>query len=542
MNSLSAPGYCAGWHSRGYKAILSDLDPSCGLHRVALVSKLPIKPVLMKLGGGSARVAAGLTELSTSQGLVPVLVLALYGFPGSTNHLVQEVVAACKSFGGMFLIVGDYNCTQEEGTVCGLLQQGAVRSFDEAGVNLPATNPLRTRRIDYGLGHHLLWAHEILHFEQSFSDHSLVAYRINAETMRSVFFPPRVQPLPENGKDNVAAKFAQAWRGQGFEQALAQEDTNLAWTMLSDAAELALATGEEAAGHRRSLAWEPQKCEQQSHKPSCNGHESDSLRLLRRISAQLRRLRVQPHVGGLRLSLSKGFAKLRRIFSDLPFISLDDLDPVIEWIERLTEDLSAQEKEAVIHVWRERTVSNPVMASSWVKRKAQEALTAEAPKEDIHKHQGPVHPASLLRQQAEVWSKHWTTAGQRLDYDRIQNALGCLPDVPALQHMPSQLSVHALIAAASQMKGKAPGPDRWAAEHFLLLPQEWWQAFLNLWQHILGSGNIPLGWKKVMIALVRKPTGGTRPLGLCQIAWRIGARAINKCLRAWVLSWAGLVL
>ena len=53
------------------------------------------------------------------------------------------------------------------------------------------------------------------------------------------------------------------------------------------------------------------------------------------------------------------------------------------------------------------------------------------------------------------------------------------------------------------------------------------------------SGSIPAEWQKVVIALVRKPTGGTRPLGLCQIAWRIGARPINKCLRQWVLSWAG---
>ena len=66
-----------------------------------------------------------------SNGSEPILVVALYGFSGglpATNQLVQDVVAACKSFGGTFLVVGDYNCTQTEGTVCSLLQQGVVRS------------------------------------------------------------------------------------------------------------------------------------------------------------------------------------------------------------------------------------------------------------------------------------------------------------------------------------------------------------------------------------------------------------------------------
>ena len=383
VNALSAPGYCAAWLSRGYTAILSDPDPVSGLHRVALISKLPIKPVSLKLGGGCARIAAGLTELTTSQGSRSILIIALYGFAGdlpSTSFLVKEATAACKSFGGTFLMMGDFNCTQEEGSVCSLLQQGAIRSFDEAGTDLPATNPTRTRRIDFGLCHHLLWAQEVLHFEQQFSDHALVAYRINAEASHSVYFPPRVQTLSEGAQDDVAAIFEHTWHEQDFTQALVQNDTNLAWTMLSDAAESALAKGGELAGHRRSLAWDPQQSEAQHHKPSHHGHESESLRLLRRISAQLSQFRAQPHVGGLKLRISRGFAKLRRMFSDLPYISLEAIDPVIEWVERLIDDLAAQEKEAVIHVWRERTVSNPVLASSWVKRKAQEALKAESPK------------------------------------------------------------------------------------------------------------------------------------------------------------------
>ena len=87
------------------------------------------------------------------------------------------------------------------------------------------------------------------------------------------------------------------------------------------------------------------------------------------------------------------------------------------------------------------------------------------------------------------------------------------------------------------MRGKAPGPDRWEANHYLSLPPAWWEAFCDLWSLVLRSGHIPATWKQVLIALISKPSGGTRPLGLCQLAWRIGARAVNKSVRAWILSW-----
>ena len=429
------------------------------------------------------------------------------------------------------------------GVICGwgsrVKHQGIVRAFDEAGVDLPATNPTRTRRIDFGLCHHLLWAEEVSQFEQSFSDHAIVAYNVNAEARNKVFMPPRVRSISESERDTVAARFAQVWCEQDFQQALSQNDTNLAWTLLSDMAEYALVTGEETEGHPRSLPWEPQPGEHARHKPNAFGHESESLKLLRRLCAQLRQLRAQPHVGGLKRSIARGFAKLRQIFGDLPFISLEEVDPVLEWTERLTEDLANQEKEAALHIWRERIVSNPAAASSWVKRKAEEALNAEACKEDVSRHNGPVHPATKLLQQAEVWTKHWTARSQELDYAKIQSALECLPQAQAHQSVQHLLSMHSLLAAAAKMRGKAPGPDRWAAEHFLLLPVEWWQAFHGLWQQILKLGSIPDEWKKVMVTLVCKPAGGTRPLGLCQIAWRIGARALNKCLKGWVLSWTG---
>ena len=53
-------------------------------------------------------------------------------------------------YGGLFLVLWDFNCVQQEGTVSTTL----IRSADEACLGTPATTkPLGTRRIDFALAH-----------------------------------------------------------------------------------------------------------------------------------------------------------------------------------------------------------------------------------------------------------------------------------------------------------------------------------------------------------------------------------------------------
>ena len=91
-----------------------------------------------------------------------------------------------------------------------------------------------------------------------------------------------------------------------------------------------------------------------------------------------------------------------------------------------------------------------------------------------------------------------------------------------------------LKATAKQMAGKAPGPDSWTAEHFLSLPDRWWEAFSRLWQAILLGAPVPQEWRRSLVALLPKKVVATRPIGLLQIAWRIGAKAVCRQLRALV--------
>ena len=136
--------------------------------------------------------------------------VALYGFSGdlpATNHLCKMWWLLASLSEGLFLSWGITTIPRlraRSAVSCNRVRSGPL--MRRVLTCLPKS-PTRTRRIDYGLCHHLLWAQEVLHFEQSFSDHVFVAYRVNADAKRSVFFPPKVQPLSEGEKTLLLPNF-----------------------------------------------------------------------------------------------------------------------------------------------------------------------------------------------------------------------------------------------------------------------------------------------------------------------------------------------
>ncbi|CAE7777904.1 FCPE [Symbiodinium sp. CCMP2456] len=93
------------------------------------------------------------------------------------------------------------------------------------------------------------------------------------------------------------------------------------------------------------------------------------------------------------------------------------------------------------------------------------------------------------------------------------------------------------LSMAQSMKGKAPGVDQWRAEELLLLPPPFWQSLAELWQSIADRGDVPRPWQRVRIALLPKRQGGTRPLSLLSVVWRLGAKHMLHQLDAWVGQW-----
>ena len=57
-------------------------------------------------------------------------------------------------YGGLFVVLGDFNCTQQEGALSTSLMCGAACSADDSCDGPPmATNPVGTRRIDFAAMH-----------------------------------------------------------------------------------------------------------------------------------------------------------------------------------------------------------------------------------------------------------------------------------------------------------------------------------------------------------------------------------------------------
>lgn len=95
-----------------------------------------------------------------------------------------------------------------------------------------------------------------------------------------------------------------------------------------------------------------------------------------------------------------------------------------------------------------------------------------------------------------------------------------------------------LLKICKQMATKAAGPDAWSAAQLALLPLPWLSCFAQLWEVVYNTANIPARWLEARVALLPKGALGFRPLSILNVAWRIGAKYVNRALRSWILRWA----
>ena len=539
VNAESACGYRAEWRRLGYQVVLSELETDTQRHRVALVSKMPCRPVQLCDLDNPQRVAAGLVEVEDGHQFAHVLVIAIYGYPcdqEATDALFLQVQQAMLRFGGLSVLCGDFNAVQEDGAVGAALQRGTWHSLDEFAPHLMLpTNPTRSRRIDFALSHRRIWATELHHYDTALSDHRLVAYTLNIVARSSCFAPPQFARLTREDPDEVASRFAATWQADAFACLIQCGDVDSAWTQLSDAAEEALADGHRVVN--RSDVWRPRCKDATSVAPSVHGHESQTLRVVRKLHNQLGQLCAQSHDHPLRRNVGVSLRNLRHLLPETPYFCLDCPEAAFQWCDQLHRELQAQEKQAALARWRQRLKEDSVAAAAWVKRKAAEFLQGAGaqvlPPEECQ----TVHPAAFVAREAGTWAAKWSTAGHELDYEAVEAALRVLPDLSSKTPVSLQLDADMLQKAAGTMTKKASGADNWSAEALLRLPRQWWQALTDLWNCILRVGRVPQLWKRIVITLIPKKSEESRPIGLCPVVWRLGAKAVNKLLRPWLESW-----
>ena len=127
--------------------------------RVGLATSIPVRPFPLKGSLAATRVAAGLVQVQSAGQAMPLLIAAMYGFPGdraSTDRVVQQVLDEVRALRCLFVLIGDFNWQCGEG---GLLETlfagGQLRNLDDCFPGLlPFTSPNRVRRLWGGASAH----------------------------------------------------------------------------------------------------------------------------------------------------------------------------------------------------------------------------------------------------------------------------------------------------------------------------------------------------------------------------------------------------
>ncbi|CAE7488539.1 gcs-1 [Symbiodinium sp. CCMP2592] len=545
INPLSAQGFGERWRAHGYRAVLSDIDAAKGVHRVALVASLPVHRVNLKLPPHvAARCAAGAFEMQAAGSKCITLVVAFYGFPGqpaATAQALGEVRRAAATFGGPYILLGDFNVDQSDQAVVQLLCDGELRSLDEADwTQAGPTNPTRTRRIDFGLAHWSIIATAVKQFERPhLSDHGCVFYETRCLSRADSFSMPKFRELPATATEDILSNFGRVWDAAHFESSIAGGALDEAWAFLSDVAERTLGATSlfDASGARRSDHWLPCARHESHHRVGPQGHESQSLRSSRKLLGQLHQLRQQPHCQKLWRAVGRRAGLLRATFPDLPVIHAANLAGATQVISHLHAELQQQETEARVHRWRCRVEEDPSRALAWVKRKADHQLAMEQSPQAHAGVPSSVHPASIVEEHGKVWLQHWKPESP-VNFDAVQRILDRVPGGPQ-SDIVLQVEAEALMRATKAMRGKAMGPDRWSAELLLRLPVPWWEAAATLWNAVLSTKYVPRLWRRALIALVPKRLDEYRPIALCPVIWRAGAHCISRNVLPWMDTWLG---
>ena len=468
------------------------------------------------------------------------LLASFYGQSGdlvATDMLFRDFLQAALRFGGPFVVMGDFNCTLAEAPVAPHLASGILRCLDDDLPScLPCTNPVDTRRIDFALAHRSVIASEgDTVRRRELSDHGIVSYNLDLSPHPAGHQAPRFAALTCTDPTVIEQAFESFWDPTLFASRIKEVDVEGAWQLLSDTAEMAMGADLSLCSVRRSRPWLPQPLTASHHRCDKNGHHSATVHDLQRLQNRVHQLRAQPHLHGLRRKILRSLCALRGRIPDFPFVSLANLDCAAETLANLCNQFTTQEKDARVQRWRDDHYRSSQACFRWIRQRSRvaDALQTASAEEPAR----AIHPAEVVRTQGSVWTAKWNPASP-VDFTKLEQLLDNFRCRPA---DPLQITVTArqLKRACAQMNGKAPGPDAWTAVQLGLLPQAWWDAATCLWNVCIQSGVLPNVWSRATIALVPKRFDETRPIALCSIMWRMGARCIAAALRPWCETWCG---
>ena len=189
---------------------------------------------------------------------------------------------------------------------------------------------------------------------------------------------PRRRNLEETDLKVIQRQCEAELAVSALDAVMADEDVDLAWQILSKAAENALAKDfcgrDETVG--RACLWAPKKLggRQGAHKAASKSFESCRLRRLRRLQRQLKQLQRQAELRSLRNSVGKALAALKAAHAELEGAFAWNAEAFAEAVDKLLEEAEQADEERRVLEWRADMASNTQKQAAWIKRKTDQQL------------------------------------------------------------------------------------------------------------------------------------------------------------------------
>ena len=535
LNPPSVLSFQTFWQAKGFYVSVS---PSVeGIARAAIVSTVPMQPCT--LSGHTQRCACALLEVRFSQSYRKIALVSFYGFHGDsprTQAMLHDTLQGVSGLGLDFIVMGDFQFQVFEHPIAPTLAAGLCYCMDDCRTtHAPATGPGGRRVIDFGLcsfGIHTASALTCC----GTADHQSVHYVVPMDGPTRVTVAKCWPAQPCLSEEDALNSFDTAAFESSFASASSVEDM---WRALAISADAAL-FGVPPDQSFRHLPWQPSSFRPVNHKASmCS--EPLHIRRGRRLERRLRHAccfglsrplwrKVKRDV----LDLTTDLPPLSQISLDSPFDCRQALQVVCPAVAAAAEAL----KQRRLQQWRGNMQASFAKQCRWVKQRASLQLEREAPSPSASQVASrSFHPAVVIQQEHSKWQALWTAVPSLPTLHARVASL--LQEVPQAQSASFDLdfSASALRRSMSKMRHKAAGPDGFSAAALLLLPQVWWCGFSALWRRILATGVVPLAWRFNRVALIPKPAGGFRPIGLTAVCWRAGCRLLVRALGPWISSW-----
>ena len=444
------------------------------------------------------------------------------------QHIASTVLRWATTSGEDFVFLADWNRTPNQQPLCGFLAGGLVYAMDPdpflegKGTHRLENGDYTGRLIDFGLSSTRLAVDgRAQHLGPA--DHDLVTYDVHLLSGRRGW---RWQPQLRLDEDKKNVDWQAHWHSldASFKVALDENDTETAWRLLSGAAEAALAQDGARPAKPRGVPGKPLLTEAHAGKtPSVQTLRERKLRRAARRAKAVLEGSAPPDGSS---KLLKYLQHLADVFPDLgQVVQLRGSALLAFLLEKAAEE-EARANRARLDKWATDVQTDLPRLARWVKASAVERPTAF---EDFAEDPDPQAKAEAA---AVVWGDRWNRL-RRPDGAALHRLLGEL-DITAAQAPSLRLEGHALLRRAKATARKAPGCDGWAGRHWRLLSEDFFDLLAAVWNAVLGGAPIPQAWTQVRICLIPKGDGGSRPLAIASLAWRLGAACLVQQLGEWI--------